>query len=275
LQKAVENYNSVVADKSSSSDDVQKSAENLNLIVDQINKLGMDVDFKQISDTHVNTKSIKLPANISAEIKPYMLSKSYNFYCNDNAVLARVWKTNITVAEFMDKVYPGSLEKLPKETVELYKKTKMTWPTPQKNSSDHQIVSSTNSTHVDNQAITNGVHIATDYNCYYYVYENLQNNGGYKTGSFYAYDQITQPTYTTRVPYLSVSAYMYKDSDSLPFASAQNNAYNAYYVRASGYCTLAAGYHGYYTVGNHYVVWPAGCWPPTSSGTTQTGVVYC
>jgi len=96
--------------------------------VDQINRLGMDVDFKQTSDVHVNAKGETIPACISTEIKPYMLSKSYHFSSNNSMVLAQVWGTNIITAEFMEKVYPGSLEVLPKDTVARFKKELMVWP---------------------------------------------------------------------------------------------------------------------------------------------------
>ncbi len=132
LQQAVENYNQVVVNKSSSWDDVTRCTDQIDSIVDRIHKLGMDVDFKQSSDVHVNDKGEKIPACISAEIKPYMLSKSYSFSSNDSAVLAQVWGTNITTAEFMEKVYPGSLEALPEDIVERLKNEPMDWPDPQK-----------------------------------------------------------------------------------------------------------------------------------------------
>jgi hypothetical protein len=132
LQKAVENYNQVVVNKNSSRDDVTKCTDQIDSIVYQIHKLGMDVDFKQKSGVHVNSKEETLPACISAEIKPYMLSKSYSFSSNNSEVLAQVWGTNITTAEFMEKVYPGSLEVLPKDTVERFKNEPMVWPDPQK-----------------------------------------------------------------------------------------------------------------------------------------------
>jgi hypothetical protein len=140
LQKAVENYNQVVVNKNSSRDDVTKCTDQIDSIVYQIHKLGMDVDFKQTSDVHVNSKEETLPACISAEIKPYMLSKSYSFSSNNSEVLAQVWGTNITTAEFMEKVYPGSLEVLPKDTVERFKNEPMVWPDPQKTQSGKKIM---------------------------------------------------------------------------------------------------------------------------------------
>jgi len=132
LQKAIKNYNQVVADKNSSWDDVTGCTDEIDLIVSKINNLGMDVAFYQISDVHINNKEETLPASLSAEIKPYMLSKSYSFSSNNSTVLAQVWGTNITTAEFMEKVYPGSLEVLPEETVQRFKNEPMVWPDPQK-----------------------------------------------------------------------------------------------------------------------------------------------
>ncbi|MDY9927309.1 hypothetical protein [Methanosarcina sp.] len=92
-----------MVNKNSSWDDVTKCTDQIDSIVDQIHKLRMDVDFKQTSDVHVNSKEETLPACISAEIKPYMLSKSYSFSSNNSEVLAQVWGTNITTAEFMER----------------------------------------------------------------------------------------------------------------------------------------------------------------------------
>lgn len=94
----------------------------------------MDVDFKQTSDVHINDKNEILPACMSAEITPYMLSQSYSFDTNESTsmILAELYGTNITAAEFMEKVYPGSLEVLPKDTVARLKKEPMVWPDPQK-----------------------------------------------------------------------------------------------------------------------------------------------
>lgn len=132
LQQAVDNYNQVVVNKNSPLDDVTRCKDQIDSITDKVHNLGMDVDFKQTSDVHVNNKGEKIPACISAEIKPYMLSKSYHFSSNNSTVLAEVWGTNITTAEFMEKVYPGSLEVLPEDIVERLKKEPMTWPDPQK-----------------------------------------------------------------------------------------------------------------------------------------------
>lgn len=105
LQQAVDNYNQVVVNKNSPLDDVTRCKDQIDSITDKVHNLGMDVDFKQTSDVHVNNKGEKIPACISAEIKPYMLSKSYHFSSNNSTVLAEVWGTNITTAEFMEKVY--------------------------------------------------------------------------------------------------------------------------------------------------------------------------
>ncbi|WP_440948029.1 hypothetical protein ACSAZL_07240 [Methanosarcina sp. T3] len=132
LQKAIEKYNQVVEDRNSSRDDVTECTDEIDLIISKINNLGMDVAFGQTSDVHINNQGETLPASISAEIKPYMLSKSYSFSSNNSTVLAQVWGTNITTAEFMEKVYPGSLEVLPEETVQRLKNERMVWPDPQK-----------------------------------------------------------------------------------------------------------------------------------------------
>lgn len=266
LQKAVENYNSVVSDKSSSWDDVKKSTDNIDSIVDQINKLEMDVDFKQTSEVHINSNNVTLPACISAEITPHMLSQSYHFSCNNSTLLAEVWNTNITVAEYMEKVYPGSLEKLPKNTVARLKKTPKTWST-NVETNDNRTSSSVSSNNGGSQSTINGTR--TDYECDHYVYERISDDAYY-----YAYTQMVLPTPYTKVPEIDVDADLYKDNDLGPYSSASNYEFNTYSVRATGATNLASGYHGYHTESWHYIMWPIGCWPAYSTCELETDTIY-
>lgn len=62
------------------------------------------------------------------------LSESYTFTTNESTskVLVEIYGTNITMAEFMEQVYPGSLNELPRDSVARLQKTPMIWPDPQK-----------------------------------------------------------------------------------------------------------------------------------------------
>jgi hypothetical protein len=104
LQKAVENYNKVVMNEKSSWNEVITCTDSIDLIVDEINIDGMDVNFKQTSNVHTNDRNEVLPACISAEITPTMLSKSYTFTTNEStrAILSKIYGTNITIAEYME-----------------------------------------------------------------------------------------------------------------------------------------------------------------------------
>lgn len=265
LQKAVENYNSVVVNKDSSLSDVNKCTDQIDLILNKINELGMDVDFKQTSEVHVNNKGVTLPANISAEIKPYMLSQSYHFSCNNSTVLAEVWKTNITVAEFLEKVYPGSLEILPKESVSLYENTPMTWPTSQEGKPSYKQKASSISSNNDDISKS-----TIYYECNHYVHETVYSG----SANFYAYTQMVLPTPYTRVPYIGVGSYIYYEGGTEPFGSSFSSDYNTFEQTATGNAGLPPGQNGFYTQGSHYVIWPVVCVPPYANVWTETGYIY-
>lgn len=221
LQKAVENYNQIVVNKNSSWDDVTKCTNQIDLIVDNINKLGMDVDFKQTSDVHVNNKDETLPACISADITPYMLSQSYNFATNEStsAVLADVYRTNITVAEYLEKVFPESLKVLPKDAISRYQKTPMTWPNSKETESGKKQTISTESSGFDTiniQAISPSESISTVYTAESVSSQTLKPTNNPPSASFKSYTQMSLPTQYTRIPEISVNSYMYKDGDTTP-----------------------------------------------------------
>lgn len=262
LQKAIENYNSVVVNKDSSVADVNKCIDQIDLIVSKINELGMDVDFKQTSEVHVNNKEVTLPACISAEIKPYMLSQSYHFSCNNSTVLAQVWGTNITVAEFLEKVYPGSLKILPKESVSLYENTPMTWPTSQEGKTGDKQIASTISSNNDDMSKSR-----TYYQCDHYVHETVYSG----SANFYAYSKMFLPTPYTRVPQIAVYSYIYYEGGTEPFGSAFSSGYYTFEETATGNANLPPGQNGFYTQSSHNVIWPIGCVPPSSTVWLVTG----
>ncbi|AKB17933.1 hypothetical protein MSWHS_1070 [Methanosarcina sp. WWM596] len=212
LQKSIKNYNQVVENEASSWDDVTKCTDQIDPIISKINNLGMDVAFTQTSDVHINKKGETLPSCVSAEIKPYMLSKSYHFTTNENTstVLAEVYGTNITTAEFMEKVYPGSLEVLPKDTVERLETEPMVWPDPDKiQSSEIQMtaINSSESNTADGEVTTKDLISCGIYGVSCVSVQLPDTSAGELL--YMSYTKVTLPNKYTTIPEISVTSYIY------------------------------------------------------------------
>lgn len=203
---------------------------------------------------------------------PTALAKeSYHFSSNDSAVLAKIYGTNITTAQFMEKLYPGSLKVLPKDTVERLKTEPMVWPDPKKiRSAETQMnaTKSSKSNTVDgkviiNDIINNGIYSVTD----------LSVQTPYKSSGqigYMSYTKVTRPTSATTIPEISVTSYIYRDGGTSPIATSTEYGFNTNEEIADGITSLSRGYHSYYTAGYHYVVWPVGSFPPYQACQTAT-----
>lgn len=88
--------------------------------------------------------------NVNTITTDNKLSESYHFSTNNSAVLAQVWGKNMTAAEYMEKVYPGSLEALPKDAVERLKKEPMLWPSPKDIQPSENLFNATKSSESNN-----------------------------------------------------------------------------------------------------------------------------
>lgn len=205
--------------------------------------------------------------------KDSKLSTSYIFTTNESTskVLAQVYGTNITMAEFMNKVYPGSLNKLPKNSVARLEKTPMTWPDSQeiKHGISKTISNNSNSGNITIKDIigTSPYYEVTDYSAL-----STSKSTGKATYSTIA--QVTYPSSSTTIPEISVTSYLFKDSDTSPMASTTSYGFNTYKQTARGTASLVNGYHSYYTYGYVYVVWPLRCNPATGVDTTVSPYKY-
>ncbi|MDR7667114.1 hypothetical protein RG963_15295 [Methanosarcina sp. Z-7115] len=199
--------------------------------------------------------------DINKATKDSKLSKSYTFTTNESTskVLAQVYGTDITMAEFMDKVYPGSLNELPKDSVARLKKTPMTWPKPG--------VSRSGDAMINDIIATSPYYAVTDYSA-------LSTSRSQGTATYSSIAQVTAPTSSTTIPEISITSYLFKDGDTSPMASATSYGFNTNKKTARGTANLVTGYHSYYTSGYLYVVWPIGCNPATGVDTTVSSYQY-
>lgn len=135
LQAGIEKYNRVTSSEDSSMEDVMECVDQIDQIVEEVKGLGMDVDFEQASDVHVNSKGEPMPANLSGKIVPAaaIASQGYSFTANESQmeVLNEIYGTDISMGEFMAKVFPESLDVLPRDTLIRYYMTPMIWPDPE------------------------------------------------------------------------------------------------------------------------------------------------
>jgi len=211
--------------------------------------------------------------DVDEATKNSKLSKSYTFTTNESTskVLAQVYGTDIIMAEFMEKVYPGSLDKLPKDSVARLEKTPMTWPDSQKIKLSRPQTMPNNS---DSGNVTIQDIIATS--PYYEVtdYSSLSTSRSAGTATYSSIAQVTYPSSSTTIPEISITSYLFKDSDSSPMASTTSYGFNTNKKTARGTAGLVTGYHSYYTSGYLYVVWPIGCNPATGVDTTVSSYQY-
>lgn len=263
LQKAVETYNKVVTNRNSSWNEVTTCTDKIDQIVDEINFIGMDVDFKQTSEVHTNDKGEVLPACISAEITPTMLSKSYTFNTNESTriILSEICGTNITIGEYMEKVFPDMLEVISKDTMSYYQNTPMTWSDlDKKETNQKQIPLSTRSTVVYEATSSSD--------------QTLHPVETPPNADFYSETKMRLPTAYTRIPEITVNSIMYMDGENIE--ATVSHGINTYKQKASyNGASISYGYHSYYTSGFHAMIWPIGCYPVSSSVLTETPIEYC
>lgn len=163
--------------------------------------------------------------DVNKVTKDSKLSKSYTFTTNESTskVLTQVYGTNITMAEFMEKVYPGSLDKLPKDSIARLEKTPMTWPGPQKIKPGTSQTMPNNS---DSGNMTIKDIIATS--PYYEVTDSspLSTSRSARTATYSSIAQVTYPSSFTAIPEISITSYLFKDSDSFPMASTTSYGFS-------------------------------------------------
>lgn len=122
LNKAVDSYNRAVMRWDS--EDMWVYIEEIDRIVEELEALGMWVEFK----------SRIIPLTVSVSVKPatdeQKQSWSYSVTANEEQLetIRELWGQDITRGEFMEKVFPESLEDMPEDILEGLYETKITWP---------------------------------------------------------------------------------------------------------------------------------------------------
>jgi hypothetical protein len=212
--------------------------------------------------------------NVNTMAKDNSLSKSYHFSSNNSAVLAQVWGKNMTTAEFMEKVYPGSLKVLPNDIVKLIQKEPMVWPDTKKIQVGKKMVNVTKNSASNTlggvvtpyDLIGAGVYSVEDDS---FISPNAQGQVAFGSTS-----QVIYPSRSTTVPYISISSYLHKDGGTSPVASTSTWGANTKYEIADSYYYLNSGTHNYYTSGVHTVVWPINCNPWETVDNTVSAILY-
>ncbi len=200
--------------------------------------------------------------------------KSYQFFSNNSTVLSQVWGKNITTAEFMEKVYPGSLEVLPNDIVERIKTEPMVWPDSSNTQLGKKTVSASKSSESNNinsqitpqDIIGVGTYKVEDDS---FITAKVQGQIDFASSS-----KVVYPTTSTTIPYISISSYLHKDNGASPIASTSTWGANTKYKIADSYTNLASGTHSYYTSGTHTVVWPVRCNPWETIDKTVSPVLH-
>jgi hypothetical protein len=206
--------------------------------------------------------------NVNAATKDNKLSKSYHFATHNRTLLAQAYGKNMTVAEYMEKVYPESLQKLPEDVVEQLKVKPKVWSNEKNIEPGVQVAranisSKLKGTVTPKDWINHGYYTAW---CSSYTTTDVQNKIG-----FVSYSQMTYPSSTTTIPGMWVDSTLYEDD--LPIDNQVDYEINTNRAFASSYDSLDYYQHEYWVLGEHLLVWPGLSYPQGSWVTTVSPVV--
>ncbi|MBN2487454.1 MAG: hypothetical protein JXA98_00330 [Methanosarcinaceae archaeon] len=182
-------------------------------------------------------------------------------------IVNQLWGQKITIGEYMEKVHPNILKKMPQETLEYYYATEMVWP----DLSEQGSHSCESTAFFDPSSNSQDSLSILDFMIWSYDSEMDV------TGSnidFSSWSKILYPPYS-RVPSMTVFSYLwYDDGNSQTIVEvAYEHETNVYKLEASdSYSADSAG--NYRAAGSHYIVFPPGYNPPEWYGTSSTNWVY-
>jgi hypothetical protein len=131
LSDLVDEYNKIVADENSSFEEVIVQTKKIMQIESELEEIGMVANFEPTSGVHQNNKNEMMPTTISFEIVPDITQKKeeYNFDMTEDKkeVLEEIYGTDITMGEYIEKIFPEALDVLSKKTLKEYYETPMNW----------------------------------------------------------------------------------------------------------------------------------------------------
>ncbi|MGP8323739.1 MAG: hypothetical protein ACT6FG_07070 [Methanosarcinaceae archaeon] len=198
-----------------------------------------------------------------------MTSASWSVESNEKQIdtINQLWGQPITIGEYMEKVYPDILEKLPSKTLEHYYSTEMVWSdlSEQGNNSCESTASFDPSFKSQNSIDSLDI-----------IFHNSNSDMDVTESDidFNSWTKIIYP-YHFQVPSMTVYSYLWYDdgnSENIVDAAYEHKT-NVYKIEASdSYSVDSAG--EYRVTGSHYIIAPPGYNPPEWSGTTNTNWEY-
>ncbi len=205
---------------------------------------------------------------------PTALAKeSYHSTTNDRVLLAQVWGKNMTIAEYMEKVDPGSLNTIPKDVADRLKVEPMVWPNKKGIQSGEKVSNATK--RLKSNVLNNKVNVCDIIGSgVYQVFSTsqtttkVQNQIGYLS-----YSQTIAPTRSTTIPSMFICNCLYEDSWGNPISASQDLEVNSNYAASDGYASIDYGTHNYWVEGQHTLVWPINCIPSYTEATTVSPII--
>lgn len=200
---------------------------------------------------------------VNTSAKNDMHSKSYHFSSNDSKVLAQVWGKDITVAEYMETVYPGSLEALPEDIVKTLKEEPMVWTGIDKATTGGKITNTAKSSESKGgNSILDA--ISTVYTSSSYstisptVVQGQLHFGGFTLAS-------------APVQSIIVNSALHRDNGVTPISTTSTIELGSASAFASSVVAVS-GHHTYFSQSQHQIIWPAGCIPSSSTAVTVSSI---
>jgi len=266
LEDAVIAYNEAVTEGRLK--DAWGYVEKIDQIITELEALGMEVEFTMTSENQG-----MLPATVSASVRPATEQnrprrRSISASEEQLEMINLLVGQNITIGEFMEKVFPEVLEDMPEEIAKNLYATEMIWPSssePLKGENQSQAVvtkafkPASERTEVQPKFIILVIHAS-------YMDPEWPNI------DFGSWSRVVLPHPWYRLPYMAVSSSLWYEGNEIVDIEFEDGE-NAYKVEASGsYSAKKAG--NYSVIGVHWGEYPPGYYPPAYLYTTQTDEVY-
>lgn len=254
LEDAVTSYNEAVTEWRL--DDVLSCVEKIDQIIAELEAFGMEVEF---TATHENQGL--MPTTVSVSVNPATeqnRTRRHSISANEEQleIINQLVGQDITIGEFIEKVFPEVLEDMPEEIAKNLYATEMIWPDPSEppRGEDHSqpVVTKAFKPASEPTDIQPKIIIVTRH------YSQMEAE--WPDIDFKSWSRVWLPHFWYRLPYMAVWSGLYYETGSLKDFDF-DDGYNVYEVEASGsYSASTAG--EYRVTGQHYGTYPPGYEPP-------------
>jgi len=265
LEDAVTGYNEAVTE--GRLEDAWGYVEKIDQIIAELEAFGMEVEFT------VTSENQGMPTTVSASVNPATeqnRTRRHSISANEEQleIINQLVGQDITIGEFMEKVFPEVLEDMPEEIAKNLYATEMIWPNPSEplRGEDHS-----------QAVVTKAFKPASEYTevqpkFIIVVRHYSKMDSEWPDIDFKSWSRVWLPHPWYRLPYMAVWSGLYYEDGSLKDFDF-DDGYNVYKVEASGsYSTSTAG--KYRVIGQHYGTYPPGYEPPGYYVITPTDWVY-